>query len=135
MNTQSFSQTGQIIELSCEYLSVRCIWLYVLIKSCTPASSKEFLDIQATTECGFTLKCIHGLIRTYSQMQHTDKYSQRSSIIGPVWQNGWVFVYELSGCGFQSSCSHLNIFNLFSILLWKLKSSSSPCYDFDKMRI
>ena len=27
-----FSQTGQMIELCCEYLSVRCIWLYVLIK-------------------------------------------------------------------------------------------------------
>ena len=26
----------------------------------------------------------------------------------PVWPNGWVFVYELSGSGFQSSCSHLN---------------------------
>ena len=26
----------------------------------------------------------------------------------PVWPNGWVFVYELSGCGFESSCSHLN---------------------------
>ena len=30
----------------------------------------------------------------------------------PVWLNGWVFVfgkfvYELSGCGFESSCSHL----------------------------
>ena len=23
------------------------------------------------------------------------------------WLNGWVFVYELSGCGFESSCSHL----------------------------
>ena len=26
----------------------------------------------------------------------------------PVWLNGWVFVYKLSGCGFESSCSHLN---------------------------
>ena len=25
-----------------------------------------------------------------------------------VWLNGWVFVYELSGCEFESSCSHLN---------------------------
>ena len=25
----------------------------------------------------------------------------------PVWLNGWVFVYELSGCCFKSSCSHL----------------------------
>ena len=22
------------------------------------------------------------------------------------WLNGWVFVYELSGCGFESSCCH-----------------------------
>ena len=48
------------------------------------------------------------MIRTYSQMHRTDKYSQHSSIICPVWLNGWVFVYELSGCGFESSCSHLN---------------------------
>ena len=24
----------------------------------------------------------------------------------PVWLNGWVFVYELSGCGFESRCVH-----------------------------
>ena len=40
-------------------------------------------------------------------MHRTDKYSQHSSIIWPVWLNGWVFVYELSGCGFESRCSHL----------------------------
>ena len=28
----------------------------------------------------------------------------------PVWLNGWVFVYELSGSGFDSSCSHSAIF-------------------------
>ena len=28
--------------------------------------------------------------------------------IWPVWVNGWVFVYEVSFCGFESSCSHLN---------------------------
>ena len=32
-----------------------------------PASSKEFLDIQATIECGFTLKPIHDMTRTYSK--------------------------------------------------------------------
>ena len=31
-----------------------------------PASSKEFLDIQATTECGFTLKRVRDMIKTYS---------------------------------------------------------------------
>ena len=32
-NTQPFSQTDQIIELCCEHLSVRCIWLYVIVMS------------------------------------------------------------------------------------------------------
>ena len=26
----------------------------------------------------------------------------------PVWQNGWVFIYKLSGCGFETSCNDLN---------------------------
>ena len=33
-NIQPFSQTGQMIKLRCEYLSVRCIWLYVAVLSC-----------------------------------------------------------------------------------------------------
>ena len=40
-------------------------------------------------------------------MQRTDKYSQHSSIIWPVWLNGWVLVCELSGHGFEFRCSHL----------------------------
>ena len=35
VNTQPFSQTGQTIELWCGYLSVRCIWQYVIIMSRT----------------------------------------------------------------------------------------------------
>ena len=38
MNTQPFSQTGQMIVLCCEYLSACCIWLYVIIMSCTSLS-------------------------------------------------------------------------------------------------
>ena len=41
-------------------------------------------------------------------MHHTDTYSEHSSIIWPVCLNGLVFVYELSGSGFEPSCSHLN---------------------------
>ena len=52
--------------------------------------------------------CIHDMIRLYTQMHHTEKYSQHSSITWPVWLNGWVFVFEISGCGFKSRCSHLN---------------------------
>ena len=40
-------------------------------------------------------------------MHHTDKFSQHSSIIGPVWLNSWVFVHELSGCRFESRHSYL----------------------------
>ena len=32
-----------------------------------PASSKAFLDIQATIECGFTLKSVRDMTRTYSR--------------------------------------------------------------------
>ena len=32
------------------------------------------------------------------------------STIWPVWLNGWVFVYEQSGSGLESSCSHYKIF-------------------------
>ena len=46
-----------------------------------PASSKEFVDIQATIECGYNLKQVCDMIRTHSQMHCTDKYSQHNSII------------------------------------------------------
>ena len=51
-------------------------------------------------------KRVRDMTRTYSQMHRTDKYSQLSSVIWSVWPSGWVFVYELSGCEFESSCSH-----------------------------
>ena len=34
-----------------------------------PVLSKEFIDIQATTECRFTLKRVRDMIRTYSQYE------------------------------------------------------------------
>ena len=48
------------------------------------------------------------MIKTYSQMHLADKYSQHSSMIWSVWLNGWVFVYELRGCGLESNCGHLD---------------------------
>ena len=68
--------------------------------------SKEFLDIQANIKCGFTLKRVHDMV--YSQMHPTNKYSKLSSINSSVWPNGWVFVYELTCCGYEYRCSHLN---------------------------
>ena len=34
-----------------------------------PVSSKEFPDIQAITECGFTLKLARDIVETYSQWE------------------------------------------------------------------
>ena len=50
-----------------------------------PASSKKLFDIQATIECGFTLKGIRDMSTTYSQMHLTNKYSEHDSIIWAVW--------------------------------------------------
>ena len=73
-----------------------------------PVSNQEFLDIKANIECGFTLKSVRDMTRTCSQIQCTDKYSKFSSIIWSIWSNELVLVYELSGFGFESRCSHLN---------------------------
>ena len=73
-----------------------------------PILSKKLIDIEATLKWWFTLKCVRGMITTYSQMHRTDKYSQQIPIIWPVWLNGWVSLHEISGCGFESSSSHLN---------------------------
>ena len=58
--------------LSCHACVSACIHTF------TPASSKEVIEIQATIECGFTLKRVHDMIRIYMQMHRTNKYSQHS---------------------------------------------------------
>ena len=69
------------------------------------APSRKFLDIQVSIVCGFTLKRVHDMTRTYSQMRRTDMYSEHSSIIWPVCPNGCVLVYQLNRSGFESSSS------------------------------
>ena len=73
-----------------------------------PASSEGFLDIQATIECGLTLECVRDMTRTYRQMQRRDRYSEHSSVTWVFQPNGSVFLYELNGYGFESSCNYLH---------------------------
>ena len=73
-----------------------------------PSQTDVFLDIEVVIERGVTPKRVLEMIRTYIQMYHTHKYSHYSPIIWPVWLNGWVFVYLLTSCVFECSCSHLN---------------------------
>ena len=77
-----------------------------LASGIAPVSMKDFLDIPANTECEFILKCVSDMITRYSQMHRADNYSPHSSIFWSVWPNGLVFVYQLSGCGFEFPCSH-----------------------------
>ena len=67
------------------------------------------LDIQVNGECGIALKSVLDMIKTNSQMHPIYKYSRHSSIIWSFCLNGWVFDYNLSGCGIESHCSHLNL--------------------------
>ena len=71
-----------MFELRSGYLSVQCIWLYVFImlgkhfySDFAPVLCMDYFDIQATVECGNSLKGVHDKIRTCSQRQRTEKYS------------------------------------------------------------
>ena len=55
-----YELSGSGFESSCSHLT----------SDFAPASSKGFFDIQATIECGFTLKRVLDMIRTYSQLQN-----------------------------------------------------------------
>ena len=45
------------------------------------------------------------LTRTHNHLVHKRTLNHLANI---VWLNRWVFIYELSGCGFKSSCCQLN---------------------------
>ena len=57
-----------------------------------------------SAKCGCSQKRVREMIRRYNKKLPIDKYSQHRSILWPVWLNGWVFIYKLSSCGFESRC-------------------------------
>ena len=46
---------------------------------------KQCLDIQPNIERGFNVKSELDVIKLYSQIELTEKFSQDSAIIGPIW--------------------------------------------------
>ena len=82
--------------------------------------SRSSLTFRQTIECGISLKLVRDMIIIYSQMYRTEKYSQRSSIVLPVWLNGWVFVYELSGYRFEITLLSIKL------QIWGLLQASGP---------
>ena len=73
------------------------------------ASSKGFLNTEATIKCGFTLKRVRHMIRAYSQIHRTNKYSEYKSIIWLLLLNDWLFIYNLTSWRFESRGSLLDI--------------------------
>ena len=63
---------------------------------------QNFLIPREKTFCSFKNNTIQ------IKMLQKSKFKQLQLDSNPVWPNGWVFIYELSGYGFESSCSHLN---------------------------
>ena len=103
-NTLPFGQTCQMIELFWKYLSLWCIWLCVLVMSGTHFRvNPHFIWIDTLMWIQFEMRTWHEK-NIQSKAPYT-KVLKNSSI---VWPNGWVFVWELSGCGFESRCSNLN---------------------------
>ena len=101
------------------FQSESTLFIWMNVKELLARSSREIWSLSDCFEQGVPWYLgkyrvwIHSETHTWhdkniSQIYCTDKYSQYSSIILPVSLNGWVFVYELSGFGFESSCSHLN---------------------------
>ena len=89
------------VGLLTKWLWIRVTLLSLKLQIWRLLRARSSSTLRQTIQCGFTLKLVRDMI-----MHRTDKYSQHCSIIWPVWLNGWVFVYELSGCGFESRCCH-----------------------------
>ena len=90
-NTQPFGQTGQMIELCCEYLPVRCIWLYVFIRV-NPHSTvawmprNSLLERDAISEDEVTAKGLE---------PRTTYFLNEHSTIWPNWPNDWAVLWVL----------------------------------------
>ena len=63
-------------------------------------------EIWSLSDCNLTRTHNH-LVHKWT-LNHLAKLAKWLSCVVNTYLNGWVFVYELSGCGFESSCSHLN---------------------------
>ena len=63
------TQNHLVLKQTLNYLANHLAKLKYLAKlDFAPVSSKEFLDIQATIECGFTLKRVRDMTRIYRHM-------------------------------------------------------------------
>ena len=84
-----------MIELCCEYLSVRCIRLYVIMMSRTSFTLNPH-SIVVRESTLYSYKLVRDMIIKYSQMHRTKKYTQDNSKFWTVWLN------EMVECSFAN---------------------------------
>ena len=118
-----------MINLRCEHLFVWCNWLCVFCNvtytfrvnpNSAWISRNSLLETGAISESQETGTGIEPNLNGYRKSKHvcdlTKKHAANCTIeinthliIWLIWLNGWVFVYELSDCGFHSRCSHWTV--------------------------
>ena len=76
---------------------------HVYINPFFPSAPFLYLSVGCTSTCNWT--------RTNNHLVHKRTLNHLVRLtLWPLWLNGWMygFVYELSGCRFESKCCHLN---------------------------
>ena len=133
MNTQPFSQTDQMIELCSEYLSVRCIWLYVL------GISRTRFQSEYTHSSSLNVKELHARssrdILRFKWLQldlnpeplgskmNTQPFGQAGLIIELCSEYLsvrciWLYLFVMSLTRFQSESTLYSSMNVKEILAW-----------------
>ena len=80
-----------------EFQSVSTLYCYLNVKELFVLSRRK---IWSLSDCNWTW--------TQNHLVHKQiTFGQTGHLAISNWPNGWVCVYELSGSGFKSSCSHL----------------------------
>ena len=105
-NNAYFQKKLQCLKLSvCSYHVT-----YTFQSESTLCSCLNVKEIFAGSRCEIWSLSDYMWTRTHSYLVHKQTLSYLVKLaIWPVWLNGWVFLYELSGCGFESSCSRLKL--------------------------
>ena len=122
------------------YIDCKLVWLYILAvysyrvmytfrsesTLCSCLNVNELLaqnryGIWSLSGCNRTQ--IHNHLVCKRKLNHLAKL---------VWLNGWVFIYELSVCGFKCCCSHLNFLNIYQASKFQvfMETNGSFSYSF-----
>ena len=130
MNTQPFGETAQMIEVCSEYLSVRCIWIYVLVISGTRLQSeptlygclilKELLarsrrEIWRWSDCNWT-RTMNQLVFEWT-LNHLGKFKKLLSYVLST------YLYGACDCMFLPCLVLVFRVNPHSIVAWLSRNS------------